>query len=260
MPLANGTTMEFTQEVKRAAVILAAGKGTRMPASDLPKVMHEVMGRPMVSHVVDAVRPVCEDRIYVVVGYKAERVVGALQDAAVGFVRQTEQLGTGHAVIQCEESLRGFSGTVLVLNGDVPCLRTKTIEAFARYHDREGSAATVLTAEVENPKGYGRIVRALDGSLVAIVEEKDAGEAERRIREINSGLFCFEKDKLFEALAATTRDNVQREYYLTDVIGVLKRKGEPVRAYRVADPREVSGVNTEDELRAVRRYFEELSS
>jgi len=248
------------QAVKRAAVILAAGKGTRMPASDLPKVMHEVKGKPMVSHVVEAVRPVCADRIYVVVGYKAEQVVGALRDEGVGFVHQTEQLGTGHAVIQCEEVLRGFSGTVLVLNGDVPCLRTKTIEDFVRYHDRERSAATVLTAAVENPKGYGRIVRASDESLDAIVEEKDAGDAQKRIREINSGLFCFEKEKLFEALAATTRDNVQREYYLTDVIGVLKRRGERVCAYRAADPREVSGVNTEEELRAVRTYFEELSS
>jgi bifunctional UDP-N-acetylglucosamine pyrophosphorylase/glucosamine-1-phosphate N-acetyltransferase len=245
--------------VKRAAVILAAGKGTRMPASDLPKVMHEVKGRPMVSHVVDAVRPLCAERIYVVVGYKAEQVVGALKQAGVEFVRQSEQLGTGHAVIQCEEVLRGFSGTVLVLNGDVPCLRTRTIEEFVGYHDSEGAAATVLTAEVEDPKGYGRIVRGSDQSLVAIVEEKDADDADKRIREINSGLFCFEKEKLFEALAATTRDNVQREYYLTDVIGVLKRKGDTVRAYRAADPREVSGVNTEDELRAARKYFEELS-
>lgn len=240
-------------------MILAAGKGTRMPESNLPKVMHEVKGRPMVSHVVDAVRPLCAERIYVVVGYKAEQVVGALKQAGVEFVRQSEQLGTGHAVIQCEEVLRGFSGTVLVLNGDVPCLRTRTIEEFVRYHDSEGAAATVLTAEVEDPKGYGRIVRGSDQSLVAIVEEKDADDAQKRIREINSGLFCFEKEKLFEALAATTRDNVQREYYLTDAIGVLKRKGDTVRAYRAAEPREVSGVNTEDELRAARKYFEELS-
>jgi len=246
--------------MQRAAVILAAGKGTRMSASDIPKVMHGVKGKPMVAHVVEAVRPLCADRICVVVGYKAEQVVDALKDAGVSFVYQTEQLGTGHAVIQCEEALKEFSGTVVVLNGDVPCLRTKTIEEFARYHDCEDSAATVLTAEVDNPKGYGRIVRAPDGSLVGIVEEKDAGEGERRIREINSGLFCFEKAKLFEALPETNRENVQREYYLTDVIGVLKRRGDRVRVYRVADPREVSGVNTEEELRAVRAYFEELSS
>jgi bifunctional UDP-N-acetylglucosamine pyrophosphorylase/glucosamine-1-phosphate N-acetyltransferase len=246
--------------MKRAAIILAAGKGTRMPASDIPKVMHEVSGKPMVAHVVEAVRPVCAGRIYVVVGYKAEQVVDALEGAGVSFVHQTEQLGTGHAVIQCSNVLRDFSGTVIVLNGDVPCLRTRTIEEFSGYHDRENSAATVLTAEVENPKGYGRIVRAPDDSLLRIVEEKDADETAKRIREINSGLFCFEKEKLFDALSATTRENVQREYYLTDVIGVLKKRNETVRAFRAADPREVAGVNTEEELRAVRAYFEELSS
>jgi bifunctional UDP-N-acetylglucosamine pyrophosphorylase/glucosamine-1-phosphate N-acetyltransferase len=245
--------------VKRAAVILAAGKGTRMPAWDIPKVMHEVNGKPMVAHVVEAIRRVCDDRIYVVVGYKAEQVRGALGNTGVRFVYQNEQLGTGHAVVQCEEALKGFTGTVIVLNGDVPCLRPETIERFAHYHDAEGAAATVLTAVVENPTGYGRIVRAPDGSLLRIVEEKDASGEERRIREINSGLFCFEKEKLFAALSATDRDNVQKEYYLTDVIRVLKRGGEPVRAYRVDDPWEVSGVNTEEELNAVREYFEGLS-
>ena len=245
--------------VKRAAVILAAGKGTRMPASEIPKVMHQVGGKPMVAHVVEAIRRVCDDRIYVVVGYEAEQVVGALRNLAVRFVHQREQLGTGHAVIQCEEALKGFSGTVIVLNGDVPCLRSETIEKFAHYHDAEGAAATVLTAVVEIPTGYGRIVRASDDSLLGIVEEKDATAEERGIREINSGLFCFEKEKLFEALSATDRDNAQKEYYLTDVIRVLKRRGEPVRAYRVDDPWEVLGVNTEDELKAVRVYFEGLS-
>jgi bifunctional UDP-N-acetylglucosamine pyrophosphorylase/glucosamine-1-phosphate N-acetyltransferase len=242
--------------LKRAAVILAAGKGTRMPASDFPKVMHRVKGKPMVAHVVEAIRPVCGERIFLVVGYRAETVVSTFRDAGVRFVYQNEQLGTGHAVIQCREALEGYSGTVIVLNGDVPCLRTATIEEFARYHDEAGAAGTVLTAVVADPKGYGRIVRARDGSLLAIVEEKDAGEEERRIREINSGLFCFDKDKLFEALAATGRNNAQNEYYLTDVIGVLKRRGEIVCAFQAEDPWEVSGVNTEMELEAVRTYLE----
>jgi bifunctional UDP-N-acetylglucosamine pyrophosphorylase / glucosamine-1-phosphate N-acetyltransferase len=227
-----------------------------MPTSEIPKVMHEVGGKPMILHVVEAMRRVCGDRIYVVVGYKSEQVVGALKDSSVRFVHQREQLGTGHAVVQCEDALEDFSGTVIVLNGDVPCLRAETIENFARFHDSERAAATVLTALLDVPKGYGRIVRAEDGSLLAIVEEKDATPEERAIREINSGLFCFEKEKLFDALSATDRDNAQKEYYLTDVIRVLKRRGEPVRAYRVSDPWEVSGVNTADELEAVRAYFE----
>lgn len=244
------------QTTQRAAVILAAGKGTRMPASDIPKVMHAVGGRPMVAHVIDAIRPVCGDRIYVVVGYKAEQVIGAFRGSGVTFVRQHEQLGTGHAVVQCERELGGFSGTVIVLNGDVPCLRSRTIEGFARYHDSERAAATVLTAVLADPKGYGRIVRGPDDSLERIVEEKDASENERAIAEINSGLFCFDKDKLFDALAATDRNNAQREYYLTDVVAVLRARGERVRAWRVADAWEVAGVNTERELAAVRERFE----
>lgn len=243
----------------RAAVVLAAGKGTRMPASDIPKVMHEIRGRPMVAYVVDAIRKVCGPRVYVVVGYRAETVVQAFENSGVEYVYQHEQLGTGHAVQQCEEALKGFSGTVIVLNGDVPCVRSETIEAFAGYHDSELAAATVLTAAVDDPTGYGRIVRDDDGSLLEIVEEKDATEEQRTIREINSGLFCFDSSRLFDALAATNRDNVQDEYYLTDVIGVLAYRGEPVRAFRVDEAWEVVGVNTEQELTAVRRYFEGLS-
>ncbi len=227
-----------------------------MPTADIPKVMHEVKGKPMVAHVIDAVRPICGDRVYVVVGYKAELVVDAFKGSGVAFVYQLEQLGTGHAVIQCERVLEGISGTVIVLNGDVPCLRSETIDYFARYHEAERASATVLTAVVASPTGYGRIVRAPDDSLERIVEERDASDEQRSIREINSGLFCFEKERLFDALLATNRDNAQKEYYLTDVIGVLRGKGEPVRAYRAADPWEVSGVNTEQELAAVRKYFE----
>jgi UDP-N-acetylglucosamine diphosphorylase/glucosamine-1-phosphate N-acetyltransferase len=242
--------------MEKAAVILAAGKGTRMPAADIPKVMHAIKGKPMVAHVVDAIRPVCGDRIFVVVGYKAEQVIGAFEDSDVKFVLQHEQLGTGHAVMQCEKALEAFAGTVIVLNGDVPCLRSRTIEDFARYHAAEGAAATVLTAVLADPAGYGRIVRGRGESVERIVEEKDASADEKSIGEINSGLFCFEKAKLFEALSATDRNNAQREYYLTDVIAVLKTRGERVRAWRASDPWEVTGVNTAQELAAVREYFE----
>jgi bifunctional UDP-N-acetylglucosamine pyrophosphorylase/glucosamine-1-phosphate N-acetyltransferase len=245
--------------MERAAVILAAGKGTRMP-SNRPKVMHEIGGRPMVLHVIDTIRDIWGERIYLVVGYMAEKVVEAVKQddgphRGVEFVYQREQLGTGHAVLQCEDAMADFDGTVIVLNGDVPCLRARTIERFAQYHDAENAAGTVLTAMVDDATGYGRIVRDADGSLLRIVEEKDASDDEKRIQEINSGLFCFNKRALFEALRTTDRDNAQNEYYLTDVIDVLKRRGEGVRAFCVDDPREVSGVNTEEELDAVRRYF-----
>ncbi len=237
-----------------AAIILAAGKGTRM-SSDLPKVMHSIGERPMISYVIDAVAPIAEDRIYVVVGYRASDVVDACSTRDVHFVTQEVQLGTGHAVMQCEERLEGFSGTVVVLNGDVPCLRSETIREFVRYHRDQGSVATTLTAVLDDPIGYGRIVKGGDGSLRGIVEEKDADEATRQIKEINAGIFCFERDRLFDALRSIDRGNAQNEYYVTDVIEVLRESGDTVRAFRVEDVQEVAGVNTDRELESIRSYL-----
>jgi bifunctional UDP-N-acetylglucosamine pyrophosphorylase/glucosamine-1-phosphate N-acetyltransferase len=240
--------------MKSAAIVLAAGKGTRM-TSDIPKVLHDIEGRPMVSYVIDTIRAVCSDGIYIVVGYLADDVIRALDGTGVEFVLQKEQLGTGHAVLQAGEALAGFEGTVLVLNGDVPCLRTETVRRFVDYHRSEGAAATVLSAELDDPTGYGRIVRGDGGDLLAIVEQKDADEATKRIREINSGLFCFDKELLFDALAATGRDNAQNEYYLTDTIELLRSMGKPVRAFCVDDSQEVAGVNTDAELEGIRSYI-----
>ncbi len=238
-----------------AAVILAAGKGTRM-SSDLPKVIHTVGGRPMISLVIDTVKEVPVDHVCVVVGYEAGMVMDVCNGMGVEFVLQEAQLGTGHAVQQCEKALMSFDGEVIVLNGDVPCLRPETIRKFIEDHRRTASSATVLTAMVNDPKGYGRIVRDNDQSLIKIVEEKDASGKERKIREINSGLFCFEKNELFSALGEIGCDNAQNEYYLTDVIAVMKGKGLKVGAYCVDDTMEVAGINTDQELEAVRRYYE----
>lgn len=224
-------------------------------SSDLPKVLHEVAGRPMVAHVIDAVKPLCGERVYLVVGYRADEVIDGLRGCGVTFVLQEEQLGTGHAVLRCEQALADFEGTVVVLNGDVPCLSADTVRELCDFHTERRAAATVLTAELDDPTGYGRIVRDEAGALAAIVEEKDADAATRRVREINSGLFCFEKARLFDALAETGRDNAQNEYYLTDVIRVLKTKGERVEGYCVGDAREVAGVNTDRELQGVREYL-----
>jgi len=237
------------------AVILAAGQGKRMK-SDLPKVLHPIGGRPMVAHVIDAVKTLSPRRVIVVVGYMAERVEEACAQQGVEFVLQAQQLGTGHAVMQAEALLEGFDGLLLVLNGDVPGLRPATLAALVRDHGESGAAATVLTAEVDDPSGYGRIVRGPGGELERIVEHKDATAAERAIREINSGLFCFDARSLFAVLEATGRDNVQREYYLTDAIALLKNTCARVRAHLVADSREVAGVNDPRELEAVRRFIE----
>jgi len=236
-----------------AAVILAAGQGKRM-MSDLPKVLHTIGGRPMVLHVIDAVRAIGAERVIVVTGYQAERVEAACAGSGAVFARQEEQLGTGHAVMQAEPLLAGFTGTVVVLNGDVPGLRSETIRRFIAHHREREAAATVLTATIDDPTGYGRIVRDVNGGLARIVEHRDAVPAELAIREINSGLFCFEARDLFAALRRVTRRNAQNEYYLTDVIELLHAEGRAVAAYRAEDAREVSGVNNLDELEAVRRF------
>ena len=240
--------------MKTTAIILAAGQGTRMK-SDLPKVLHKIQDRPMVLYVIDSVKRLDPEKTIVVIGYQAQSVRDACRDAEVEFVLQEEQLGTGHAVMQCAPVLERFDGTVMVLNGDVPGLRAQTLREFLGYHETEGAAGTVLTAKLGDPAGYGRIVRDSEGSLLKIVEHKDADETELKIREVNAGLFCFNKKALFDALGNTDRDNAQKEYYLTDAIEKMRRDGLKVAAYCVEDEREVSGVNTVAELESVRRFI-----
>ncbi len=236
-----------------AVVILAAGQGKRMN-SDLPKVLHPIAGRPLVLHVIDAVKSLSPGRVVVVTGYRAESVEAACHDAGVEFVRQNQQLGTGHAVMQTAPGLESWPGSVLVLNGDVPGLTPETIRRFLDYHRDSQGAATVLTADLADPTGYGRIVRDASGALERIVEHRDATPDQLAIHEINSGLFCFEAPELFGALRRVTRGNSQNEYYLTDVIGLLRAEGRPVAAWKVEDAREVAGVNNAEELEAVRRF------
>jgi len=240
--------------MKLAAVILAAGKGTRM-SSDLPKVLHTVGGRPLISHIIETVKAVPADRICVVIGYRADLVRRTCAGEPVEFVMQEPQLGTGHAVLQCRPVLDDFEGTILVLNGDVPCLRAGTIRDFIRGHADAAASATVMTAKMSDPKGYGRIIRDGDASLLKIVEEKDATDDERRVEEVNTGLFCFDKTALFDALGDIGQDNAQKEYYLTDVIAILKKKGLDVSAHLIEDHREVAGINTDSELEAVRKFM-----
>lgn len=211
----------------------------------------------MVAYVIDSVKRISPGKAIVVIGYRADLVRRELQSQDIEFVLQREQLGTGHAVMQCEDALAGFDGTVMVLNGDVPCLRPDTLRGFAAYHGSQEAAGTVLTAVLPDATGYGRIVRAADDSLLKIVEHKDATPEELAIREVNAGLFCFDGRLLFESLHELDRDNAQGEYYLTDVIEVMRENGLEVRAYRAEDEREVSGVNDVEELEVVRRFFGE---
>ncbi|MDA8335657.1 MAG: bifunctional UDP-N-acetylglucosamine diphosphorylase/glucosamine-1-phosphate N-acetyltransferase GlmU [Peptococcaceae bacterium] len=232
-----------------AAVILAAGQGTRMKSA-LPKVLHPVAGRPMIEYVLDAVRGAGADRVIVVVGYEAGAVEALLTDR-VEAVRQPEQLGTGHAVLQAGPLLTGYDGDILVLCGDTPLVTAEDLLTLVRAHRGAKVAATVLTAELSKPEGYGRIIRDAGGGVTGIVEQKDAGPAELAVREVNSGIYCFAAGALFDALAELTPDNAQGEYYLTDCVRRLKEAGQGVFAVRIPVATRISGINTRVQLARV---------
>jgi bifunctional UDP-N-acetylglucosamine pyrophosphorylase/glucosamine-1-phosphate N-acetyltransferase len=227
-------------------LILAAGKGTRMK-SRMPKVMHPLLGRPMLAPVLDLARGLKASRRAVVVGFGAEEVASFLPAGEFEIVRQEEQLGTGHAVARARRLLTS-GGDLLVLSGDTPLLKAATLRRLLAGHRRKAAAATLLTAEVGDPTGYGRIVRGRGRRLEAIVEEKDATPAQRLLREVNTGVYCFDTRFLKTALGRIGRDNRQGEYYLTDVIAIAVAAGRPVAAVRAGDPDEILGINSRVEL------------
>lgn len=223
------------------AVILAAGKGTRMK-SKLYKVLHTVCGKPMVQHVVDQVKNMNIHDIVVVVGHGAESVQEHL-GADLTYVLQEEQLGTGHAVQVTKNQLKDKQGTTLVLCGDTPLISSETLQHLVTHHQNEQAAATILTTILTDPGGYGRIVRNQQGEVLRIVEQKDASIDEQKIGEINTGIYCFDNQKLWQALEQINNDNAQGEYYLTDCIQILEGQREKVVAYITDDVHETMGVN-----------------
>ncbi|MFD4707555.1 bifunctional UDP-N-acetylglucosamine diphosphorylase/glucosamine-1-phosphate N-acetyltransferase GlmU [Gottfriedia sp. NPDC058432] len=223
------------------AIVLAAGKGTRMK-SKLYKVLHPVCGKPMVQHVVDHVISVGVQNIVTVVGHGAELVKTQIGDHSE-YALQAEQLGTAHAVIQAAPMLKDKEGTTLVICGDTPLISPETIQALFDEHERLQAKATILTAHLEDSTGYGRIIRGENGSVLKIVEHKDANPEELTVQEINTGTYCFDNKALFEALNEVNNNNAQGEYYLPDVIEILKAKGEIVAAYKTANFDETLGVN-----------------
>jgi bifunctional UDP-N-acetylglucosamine pyrophosphorylase/glucosamine-1-phosphate N-acetyltransferase len=210
--------------------------------SKLYKVLHPVCGKPMVGHVLDALRATNAARTVVVVGHGAEAVQSYLGDS-IQYALQAQQLGTGHAVLQAKEQLADLEGTTVVICGDTPLVKTETLQAMVALHERSGAAATLLTALFDNPTGYGRIVRGADGRVERIVEQKDCTPEEAAIQEINAGTYVFSNRKLFAALAQVKNDNAQGEYYLTDVIGILRAQGDAAQAYCTTDADESLGVN-----------------
>jgi len=229
-------------------VVLAAGKGTRMK-SDRAKVLHPVFFAPMICHVLEAVRSLAPAETVVVTGHQAERVEEVVSAAyAVRFVRQRQQLGTGHAVLTAEEVLGGKSGLVLILCGDTPLIRAETLQALVETHRRGGRVLTVMTAVVSDPSHYGRIVTNEQGGIERIVEAKDADAEQRAIREINAGIYCVDLPFLFAALKQVGTDNQQGEVYLTDIVAIARRQGCEVGRFVCPDPLEVTGVNSRVEL------------
>ena len=223
------------------AVVLAAGQGTRMK-SKLYKVLHPVCGKSMVEHVIDNINTLNTNRIVTVVGHGAEMVKETLGDKSE-YVLQAEQLGTAHAIQQAEQLLGGLEGTTLVVCGDTPLIRPETMQALFEHHQTTNAKATILTAMADDPTGYGRILRDVNGQVSQIVEQKDASSEQRLVKEINTGTYCFDNKSLFETLKLVKNDNVQGEYYLPDVIEILQKQGEIVSAYVTSNFDETLGVN-----------------
>ena len=233
---------------KIISVILAAGKGTRMK-SDLVKVLHPLLGVPMLSYSIElSLNGIKAAKTVVVIGHQADRIREKFKDDRIHFVLQKEQLGTGHAVLQAFPLIESFHGTVLILCGDVPLVKTETLRSFMDTFWRNESVLSVLTAVVENPFGYGRILRSQAGWLERIVEEKDASEEEKLIREINTGIFCVKAPFLVDGLKEIGQENAQGEYYLTDLVEIGRKRGLRCSAHMVADPAEVMGINTRVDL------------
>ena len=227
--------------MKRNAIILAAGKGTRM-RSKLYKVLHKVCGKTMVEHVVGQLEKADIENIITIVGFGAEKVEEVVGDRTK-FALQNEQLGTGHAVMQAKDLLADEDGETIVVSGDTPLFTADTFKKLFEYHEQRHAAATILTSVAPDPTGYGRIVRNDVGIVERIVEQKDATPEEQAIHEINTGVYCFDNKKLFAALKNINNDNAQGEYYLTDVIEILKNEQEIVTAYKMSDFDESMGVN-----------------
>lgn len=240
-------------------IILAAGKGTRMK-SDLAKVAHTICGRPMVDYVLDTALKLTPKNIYLVIGHQAEHIKELTKKYKVVYVEQKEQMGTGHAIMVTEPSLKEKSGTSLILCGDVPLLKETTLKNLLTTHKNNKASATILTIKLSEPKHYGRIIRDKENHVEKIIEYRDASEEERQVQEINTGIYAFETKDLFEGIHNITTDNDQKEYYLTDVIEVLKKNNEKVSAHLTNDELEVHGINSQDDLKRAEEELKKIAA
>ncbi len=240
--------------MKLSTIILAAGKGKRMK-SDLPKVLHPLNSRPMVHYVIDVAEAVGSEKVVLIIGHKKELVMESTSDRNVEYVVQEQQLGTGHAVRQTENLFKDYDGNILVLSGDVPLLTAQTIQTLTQVHDSEKPLATLLTADMPDPTGYGRIVRDENGFVRKIVEHKDADPETLKIREINVGIYLFQSKALFETLPLIKNENSQGEYYLPDVVKIFVERGERVAAVLSPNVEETHGINDVAQLKKAEKIL-----
>lgn len=236
------------------SVILAAGMGTRMK-SKMPKVLHKVCGKPLSKWVIDTSEAAGADKVCAVVGHKAETVKEVLGDVCK-FALQAEQKGTGHAVMQAIDVIKNSKGEVVILNGDTPLITAETINKAIEYHKNNGNQATVITAILDDATGYGRIVRDNDGSVLKIVEQKDASKEEKKINEVNSGMYVFDAQSLVYALDKITPNNAQGEYYLTDTLEILLSAGKKIGGYAISDNDEIRGINDRVQLNEAEKIMQ----
>tara|TARA_B100000029_G_scaffold103487_1_gene93989 strand:+ start:653 stop:1375 length:723 start_codon:yes stop_codon:yes gene_type:complete len=228
--------------------ILAAGKGSRMNSS-IPKVIHEINGTPMILDVIKTAKELNPQKIIVIVGYKKEMVISTVNDDNIDFVIQKELKGTAHAVQQCENILKNINGNVLILSGDVPLIKSSTLNNLIDYHILKNSKGSLISANMNDPFGYGRIIRDQSSNFVKIVEQKDANNEQQKIQEINSGIYIFDINTLFSKINLISNNNNQNEYYLTDIFDYIKN--EKISIIPIKDQKEISGINTIKQLEKI---------
>ena len=245
-----------------SVIILAAGQGKRMKNPDNAKVMANLSGKPLIRHVLDQSDLLKLQKIVVIVGYQKQKVIDYINSYRndIVFVEQKEQLGTGHAVDQSENVFKDYDGNILILCGDVPNLRASSLKSFIKKHNDTSSDISVLSTIAKNPYGYGRIIRDSEGNFIKIVEEKDADEFEKKANEINSGVYLVKSQLLFSALKNISNNNAQGEYYLTDIIDILRNWNYNVSAFNVAEFDELQGVNSPEDLAQAERYYVKINS
>ena len=237
---------------KTIVIILAAGKGTRMN-SDIPKVLHKINNETMLNIIIDTSEKLNPEKIIVVVGYKKELIINSVKNSNIVFVNKHKQLGTADAIKQCIGEFKKFNGNILILSGDVPLIKYQTLNNFILYHKKNQSIASLISTQIKNPKGYGRVIKNSIGQIVSIVEHKDANKKQLQINEINSGIYIFDSKFLSEKITLIKNDNTQKEYYLPDMFNFTDTKNKYI--YKIDNHLEISGVNTIEQLNEIEQLF-----